>query len=238
MLAVLLESRSARPRRIGSTLLSACAHGALIAAIVALTLPDRGSARSAPDVPPPTVTYVSPTWPAERPPAHPSAPTRDAPSGPTLPVIEPPVITPTEIPPVDLTISAAAVSTDVHIGRGGDAISSAFGSPGIPLGGTGDVNDVSSVDRAPALVGRALEPLYPPALRAAGVQGRVLAEFVVDTLGRAEMATLRFPELPDPRFGDAVREALARYRFSAGEVAGRKVRTRVVVPFEFRLIGR
>ena len=63
----------------------------------------------------------------------------------------------------------------------------------------------------------------------------MLAEFVVDTLGRAELASLRFPELANPLFGHAVREALAHYRFMPGEIAGRRVRTRVALPFEFKL---
>lgn len=237
MLAVLLESRATRPRRIGSTFLSACVHGALIAAVVAFTLQDRDGARPAPDVHPTTVTFVRPTNPPASPPTRSPAESHAEPSGPTLPTIEPPVITPTGIPPVDLTMPGVT-SDDIRVGARSDATPSGFGSPTIPLGGAGDVNDASAVDRAPALVGRALEPRYPPALRSAGVQGRVLAEFVVDTLGRAELTTLRFPALPDPLFGDAVREALARYRFSPGEVAGRKVRTRVVLPFDFRLLGR
>jgi len=235
MLAVLLESRAPRPRRLGSTLMSALAHGALIAVVVALTLPGRGSARSAPPVHPTAVIYVQPTQAnpgASAPPASAQSSTVVSPS--TLPPIEPPVITPTGLPAIDLSLPATA-SNDIRIG-GRDFAGSAITTPGIPPGASGSVSDVSAVDRAPGLVGRALEPRYPPALRAAGIQGRVLAEFVVDTLGHAELATLRFPELPDPRFGDAVREVLARYRFSPAEVAGRKVRTRVGMPFDFRLV--
>lgn len=236
MLAVLLESRAAHPRHIGSTLLSALAHGAVIAAVVALTLPGRSSARSALPVGPITVTYVHPIHAApEASVRRASGPTHAASSRSALPTVDPPVITTTGLPPIDLSLPAT-VSNDIRIGDRGHIPGSAIASSGIPLGSPGDVSDVSTVDRAPGLVGRALEPRYPPALRSAGVQGRVLAEFVVDTLGRAELATLRFPELPDPRFGDAVREVLARYRFSPGEVAGRKVRTRVEMPFDFRLV--
>lgn len=236
MLAVLLESRATHPRRAGSTFLSALVHGTLIAALVALTLPGRGSARSRPDVHPTTVTYVEPP-----PPAGPSAPQSAAPSHAVsrsaLPTIDPPVITPVGIPPIDLSLPVTS-SNDIRIDGRDDLTGSPIALPDIPPGGPGEVHDASVVDRAPGLVGRAQEPRYPPALRAEGIQGRVLAEFVVDTLGRPELTTLRFPELPDPRFGDAVREALARYRFSPGEVAGRRVRTRVAVPFDFRLVGR
>jgi len=235
MLAVLLESRAARPRRVASALLSALAHGAVIATVVALTLPDRGSARSAPPIHSIAVTYLHPARPAVPSPPRAAAATPAAPIRSSLPTIELPIVTPVGIPPIDLALPATS-TTDIRVGGRDDIGRWPIASAGGSLSGTSDVRDATAVDRAPGLIGRALEPRYPPALRAAGIQGRVLAEFVVDTLGHAELGTLRFPELPDPRFGDAVREALARYRFSPGESAGRKVRTRVAVPFEFKLV--
>jgi hypothetical protein len=49
------------------------------------------------------------------------------------------------------------------------------------------------------------------------------------------MGRVQIVEASHPLFADAVRGALARYRFSAGEAAGRKVRTMVQMPFEFTL---
>jgi len=236
MLTVLLESRAARSRHVGGTLFSALAHGALIATIVALTLPDRGSARSAPDIHPTTVTFVR-TSPAPATPSHATAKSPspiDAPSRPNLPTIDVPVITPTTIPPIDVSI-APAESNQILLGSRLSAFTTGLTASGSAVSGTGGVSDASAVDRAPRIIGRALEPRYPATLRAAGIEGHVLAEFVVDTLGRAELTSLRFPELANPLFGDAVREALTHYRFTPGEVAGRRVRTRVAVPFEFRL---
>jgi protein TonB len=103
-------------------------------------------------------------------------------------------------------------------------------------GGDGSALDERDVDRAPRLIGAAQEPRYPAALRESGIQGRVVVQFVVDTLGRAELGELQVVESAHPRFVDAVRDALARYRFSVGEAAGRKVRTRVQLPFEFTLV--
>ena len=42
-------------------------------------------------------------------------------------------------------------------------------------------------------------------------------------------------ETSHPLFAEAVKNALAFYRFSPGEVAGRKVRTMVQIPFTFSL---
>jgi protein TonB len=95
--------------------------------------------------------------------------------------------------------------------------------------------DERLVDRAPRLAERAIEPRYPTSLREAGIEGRVVVQFVVDTLGRAEVDELHVVESPHPQFVESVRAALARYRFTVGESAGRTVRTRVQMPFQFTL---
>ena len=236
MLSVLLESRATPSRHVGGTIMSAVVHGGAIAAAIALTLPGRDNSTQTPEIRPTPVHYVrtapSPVESAPSAPPTQTSPDR-SPRSANLPVIDARVVIPTKIPPIDLA-QPAVRSDQVLIG----GHSRTLGEPGIigtPLGSADGVSDASAVDRAPRIVGRAPEPRYPATLRSAGIEGRVLAEFVVDTLGRAELATLRFPELGNPLFGDAVREALARFRFEPGEVAGRKVRTRVAVPFEFRL---
>jgi protein TonB len=237
MLTVLLESRAARSRHVGGTILSAAVHGTLIAVVVALTLPRSSTAHSAPEIHATKLTYVRPL-PREHQPGTPiprlPSPADHSTSRPSLPTVDVPVTVPATIPPIDVS-RPVTTSDEVLIGHGSPTFASGIGERGLAVGGAGDVSDATDVDRAPRIIGRAPEPRYPATLRAAGIQGHVLAEFVVDTLGRAELGTLRFPELANPRFGDAVREALTRYRFLPGEVSGRKVRTRVAVPFEFRL---
>lgn len=235
MLTVLLESRATPSRHVGGMIMSALAHGAAIAAVIALTIPDRDSVKRVPDIRPTTVHYVRPPVPSIDTGDRASSPTQSdvvAPR-PVLPVIDVPLITPTKISPIDLT--RASTSTDEVLIGGPTRALAGPGTLIAAIGGPDGVSDASAVDRAPRVAGRAPEPRYPATLRSAGIEGRVVAEFVVDTLGRAELGTLRFPELANPLFGDAVREALARYRFLPGEVAGRKVRTRVAVPFDFRL---
>ena len=68
------------------------------------------------------------------------------------------------------------------------------------------------------------------------MNGRVSLQFVVDTLGHAEMSGLQVVEATDPLFARSVRAMLGRYRFSPGEVGGRKVRTLVQLPFDFTLV--
>jgi protein TonB len=93
---------------------------------------------------------------------------------------------------------------------------------------------IEHVDRAAALL-TAPRPRYPDQLRAAGVTGRVVARFVVDTTGRVEPTSVVIRESSHELFTRAVRAALTSLRFAPAEVGRRKVRMLVDLPFEFRL---
>jgi protein TonB len=76
-------------------------------------------------------------------------------------------------------------------------------------------------------------PRYPDILRQAGVEGEVLAQFIVDTTGRAEMNSFKVLKTSHDLFGNAVKNALPAMRFIPAEVGGRKVRQLVQQPFSF-----
>jgi periplasmic protein TonB len=78
-------------------------------------------------------------------------------------------------------------------------------------------------------------PRYPPALRVAGIEGRVLAEFVIDTLGHVERGSLRVLESTHPGFEAAALEALERSVFKPARLAGRPVRQRTLQSIAFRI---
>jgi protein TonB len=63
----------------------------------------------------------------------------------------------------------------------------------------------------------------------------VLAEFVVDTTGRAEMDTFRVLRSSDEQFTQSVRTAVAELIFTPAELKGRKVRQLVQYPFIFTM---
>jgi protein TonB len=75
-------------------------------------------------------------------------------------------------------------------------------------------------------------------LRDSGTNGNVVIRFVIDTLGRAELGDVTVVESSHSLFTDAVRAALVDYRFAPGEIGGRKVRTMVQMPFNFRVDSR
>jgi TonB family protein len=78
-------------------------------------------------------------------------------------------------------------------------------------------------------------PTYPAPLRAAKVTGEVLAQFVVDTLGRFEPGSFKVLKSSHGLFTQSVRDALPAMRFAPAEVGGRKVGQLVQQPFTFAL---
>lgn len=237
MLNVLLESRAARPRRMGGTLASAVAHGVLIAWAVALTLPEPGDARDAP--PDLTTRAIFVPLPDRRPAATgaPASPREAVPSSSRrdqLPrTIEVPIGIPDRLPPIDVGLKPPA--DEVRIGSGAPRLTGGVIEARGLTGAVGDVLDAGATDRPPRMLGSSPVPRYPDGLRAAGFTGRVVVQVVVDTTGRAEMDQLQIVEASHPSFADAVRASLPRHRFVPGEAGGRKVRTRVQIPFEFAL---
>lgn len=78
-------------------------------------------------------------------------------------------------------------------------------------------------------------PKYPDMLRSAGITGEVIAQFVVNEDGRADMSTFKALSSSHPQFTAAVKSALPNMRFYPAEVGGRKVKQLVQQAFKFSL---
>jgi periplasmic protein TonB len=78
---------------------------------------------------------------------------------------------------------------------------------------------------------------YPDMLRSANVEGEVVASFVVDTNGRADMSTFKVIKSSHELFTQAVKNALPNYKFIPAEIGGHKVKQLVQQPFQFTLTG-
>ena len=74
---------------------------------------------------------------------------------------------------------------------------------------------------------------YPDSLRVAGIEGEVLAQFVVNADGIPDVQSLKILRATRNEFVDAVRNALPGLRFSAARVGDRTVRQLVQQPFVF-----
>jgi periplasmic protein TonB len=236
MLNVLLESKAVRTKRLGGTLTSVLAHGAIVTFVVALGMRPKPVDARIPEPPRDTIVYI-PVEPRPEAPRHqPTHSLVEHRATPTpIPTTPFPTLDhiPTGIPPVD--VSVAPISDQTEFTRGvstGDGVADRHGLGG-PAGG---VLEERYVDRSPRILGNPISPEFPTSLRERGINGRVAVQFVVDTLGRAEMRGLRVVEASDSLFAQSVRAVLGRYRFSPGEVGGQKVRTLVQLPFDFTLV--
>jgi periplasmic protein TonB len=155
-------------------------------------------------------------------------------------VLPPAVNIPTTIPTVDL--SKALTNENDFSGKG-----VAGGSSSGVKGGTGKEGDTgkeAGADHGPYMefqVEKAVEriggdsPVYPEFLKSSGVEGQVLAQFVVNESGRYEPGTLKILNSSNPAFTAAVKDALPRIKFSAAQIGGKKVQQLVQMPFQFHI---
>jgi len=78
-------------------------------------------------------------------------------------------------------------------------------------------------------------PRYPDSLRTANVEGQVLLQFVVDTMGRPDMSQFKVLKSSHDLFTAAVHSALPMMKFIPAELNGRRVKQLVQMPFQFNL---
>ncbi len=242
MQLTLPESSHRRSRAAGGTLLSTVLHAAAISAAVA------GTAISAPSpvrrdtlekivfvkaerkdpLPPPRESppQTPPDRSVGRPPLVPATP-------PPPDIILDPTLVPTTIPDVGTALGA------IPEGRTETATASAFGGSGSANGTAldGAAFSAMAVDEE-VVVLQGAAPRYPPSLASAGIEGIVMARYVVDTLGRVERGSIDVTSNSNSMFAQSVRDALGRMRFIPAKAQGRKVRQLVQQPFTFELTRR
>lgn len=81
------------------------------------------------------------------------------------------------------------------------------------------------------------QPMYPDLLRQAGVAGRVIVQAIIDTSGRAEPASVKIVQSPNPGFDQPAKQAVLRALFRPARVHGRAVRVLVNIPYDFKITG-
>ena len=77
--------------------------------------------------------------------------------------------------------------------------------------------------------------LYPPAMRQARVEGRVIIRAIIDTTGRIEPASVKIVQTPNPGFDQAVHFYVLHAIFRPARVHGRAVRVIVNIPIDFKI---
>jgi protein TonB len=232
----LIESKARKQKRAGGVIFSAVLHVLLITAAVYGTL----QAKNAIEKPKAEkVEFVEmkkkdePPPPKEEPKPPPPDVVLKAPPPKGFQVLTAPIKIPDVLPDIDL--SKKVTNEEDFSGKG-----VAGGIAKGVVGGTPQpVSDQPyfefQVEKQVAALPDNPRPRYPDMLRSANVEGEVLAQFVVDTSGRAEMNTFKVLKSSHDLFTNSVKSALANMRFYPAEVGGRKVKQLVQMPFVFGL---
>jgi protein TonB len=231
MFGVLIESKAKAPRRSGGALLSVLAHTAGLTLAVVLT------ARGAPVViddgrmiPPPPVKWIPLT---AAPPGRVEGSWKTA-----RPCICLPVTLPLnfqgKIPPTNVDVVDHVPGVPNGSSFWGDTLA-ALGGSTIDTSRGGETWNASETS---ARLLHAARPRYPEMLRAAGVSGRVLVRFVVDTGGYVQPASITIVQSSHDLFSRAVRDVMPAMRLIPAEVGGRRVPMLAEMAFEFALDRR
>ena len=97
--------------------------------------------------------------------------------------------------------------------------------------------DVAYAHTSPKIIGRAPDVVFPSALLRTGPRdGQVVVRFMVNELGRVEVASIIVERSDHELFTAAVRDVLPRFRFEPAHTLGREskpVAAWVSVPFRF-----
>lgn len=230
MFSTLIESSPRRDRRTAQSVLSLLLHAALGVGAVEAT---RHAASAVPERPrADTMIYVVPPPPpaTSQPVPMPGGPTVPAlPEAAPMPVVAPTVI-PVGLPPIEpgpaVDPRRFVLASPVPECRECQPGPASPDGPG--------VFTAMSVDSPVEPVFQPV-PVYPPVLRTAGLEGRVVVRFVVDTLGRVEPGSFEVVETTHAGFVTSAEAAVAGSRFRAAKVRGRPVRQLVTQAVTFRI---
>jgi TonB family protein len=79
------------------------------------------------------------------------------------------------------------------------------------------------------------KPRYPPSMQRRQVQARFGVYFVIDTSGHIDLSSIELPTVSHEDFLHEVLVVLPKWTFEPAVVGGRRVRERVLQPFNFQL---
>jgi protein TonB len=232
----LIESRPKKQRSTGGMIVSVIAHAILITGAVYGTLQAKEKLEKPKQE---KVEFVDMKKKDEPPPPkeEPKPMPKDVVAAPPPPkgfqVLTAPIKVPDVLPDIDLNKHVTDEADFTGKGVAGGT------SKGV-VGGTAPVNTDQpyfefQVEKQVSTAPGSPQPRYPDMLKSANVEGEVLAQFVVDTTGRAEMSTFKVLKSSHELFTQSVRNVLGNMRFYPAEIGGRKVKQMVQQPFTFAL---
>ena len=230
----LLESKAKKERMAGATIVTTVLYAGLITLAVWATA-DAGIKKDKTSNQSVKFVEIKKEPPKEEP--------KDKPPPPKEVVVKPP-------PPKGFQVLRAPVKIDVKIPEidlsksvtneadfSGKGVKGGIAS-GV-VGGTAIVTNQTyfefQVEKPAQAASGNPSPRYPEVLKSSGVEGKVMAQFVVLETGRADMDTFKILSSDNDLFSSAVKNVLPSMRFLPAEIGGKKVRQLVQLPFEFKI---
>jgi protein TonB len=152
-------------------------------------------------------------------------------------VVLPPENIPTEIPPVNLTERFDPKDFTGKGVEGGIAAGVAGGTGPVPTI-EGEVFLAAEVDETPQVnANHTCQGKYPPVMQSAGIPGRVVLQFVVNTDGRVDPGTVKVINSTHKAFEDPARTGILSdgCTFKPGKSRGQPVRVLVQQAVSFKV---
>jgi TonB family protein len=224
MFEVLIESGVHSVQSAGPRLTSILVHGGLVV-LAAAGFRTAGSAVPLKPVAVPIDIYAAPTQPAgPRGGGAQSSPGTVLAPPPATPLDVPTVVPPVTMPMVTPQPGVTARELAGRELRGRQLVGPASEAQVLLAG---EVDEPVVVLIPPRLV-------YPQGMAAAGIGGEVRVEFVVDTAGRCEPASVRVVSSTNPAFEASARTGVCEATYRPGRVRGKVVRQLVQQKVAFR----
>jgi TonB family protein len=137
-----------------------------------------------------------------------------------------PEVVPTNLPPVNLQEHFDPKDYS------GSGVEGGIGTGMVPTGN--EVFMEAIVEEKPSVLSGPV-PVYPELLKQAQIQGRVIVQAVIDTLGRAEPNTIKILQSPNPGFDQPSRNYVLKTLFRPARVHGRAVRVLINIPIDYKI---
>lgn len=151
----------------------------------------------------------------------------------------PPLIAPISIPTSLPDVDYSAVATEsVSFGDASASLARTVIGPANAVLGPGNAYSENVVEKTVWPKRGNPAPRYPGMLERAGVEGRLLVRFVVDSTGKVDPKQMEFPSTAERGFVESIKYALMHSRYFPAELGGVRVRQLVQQEFVFLLQRR
>jgi TonB family protein len=79
------------------------------------------------------------------------------------------------------------------------------------------------------------QPIYPPLLMQAGIEGTVMVQAIIDTMGRVEPTSVKITQTANPGFNESAKQTVLKSLFRPARVYGKAVRVLIQLPVTYTI---